>query len=389
MSRLVRNRATTVCAAVLALVLSACGAASTSSGGAGAGSGGAAVKLANAKILDDPRSYEGPTHAGLAGASIDPIATNPVQHLPVTVTDSQGTEVTVKDTSRILALDLYGTLSQTVFDLGLGDDVVGRDLSTQFKEARKLPLVTGEHSHELIAERITELNPSVIITDTSLGPWDVILQMRDAGIPVVVVSSHRGIDNIGSLTEQVADALGVTQAGKRLAKRSERQVAATEKEIKAVAPQTVQKKLRMVFLYVRGQAGVYYMFGEGSGADSLIDGVGGYDVAKEINWKGMKPVTDEGIVAAQPDLILMMTKGLDSVGGVDGLLKRLPAIADTPAGQKRRIVDMSDAAILGFGPRTPEVLNSLAVSIYAPESAIADAPGDPFVSTTADSGTGS
>jgi iron complex transport system substrate-binding protein len=110
------------------------------------------------------------------------------------------------------------------------------------------------------------------------------------------------------------------------------------------------------------------MFGEGSGADGLIDALGAYDVSGEIGWKGMKPVNDEGIIAAQPDLILMMSDGLTSVGGVDGLLERLPAIAETPAGQKRRIVDMSDNAILSFGPRTSDILNSLAVAIYAPES---------------------
>lgn len=329
---------------------------------------GPAVALADAKVLADPKAYEGPTHAGLPTQAIDPIATDPVQHLPVTVTDAQGARVTVEDTSRILALDVYGTLAQTVFDLGLGDRVVGRDVSTQFEEAERLPLVTGR-GHDLVAEKILELDPSVILTDTSLGPWDVVLQMRDAGIPIVVLDSERGIDNIASLTRAVAGALGVPQEGERLAARTKAAVDATTAAIADVAPTAVQDKLRTVFLYVRGQAGVYYMFGAGSGADSLIDAVGGYDVSEEIGWRGMKPVTDEGLVAAQPELILMMTKGLESAGGVDGLLQRLPAIAQTPAGQHRRIVDMTDSAILGFGPRTPDVLNSLAVAIYAPESA--------------------
>ena len=123
-----------------------------------------------------------------------------------------------------------------------------------------------------------------------------------------------------------------------------------------------------MFLYVRGQSGVYYMFGEGSGADSLIEAIGGYDVAEEIGWNGMKPLTDEGLVAAQPDLVLMMTGGLESAGGVDGLLERLPALAETPAGQHRRFVAMDDSQILGFGPITASVLNALAVATYAPES---------------------
>jgi iron complex transport system substrate-binding protein len=358
-----RLAAVTVSTAVVA----ACG---VTPGGTGDSSSSdvAAVDLASAKVLDDPKTYEGESHASLADTEITPISDSPRQQLPVTVTDAQGTKVTITDTSRILALDIYGTLAQTVFELGLGDQVVGRDVSTQFAEAASLPLVTS-NGHDLNAESILELDPTVILTDTSLGPWDVVLQMRDSGIPVVVTDSRRSLDNIGSLTQEVADALGVPDEGTRLGRRIEQETAATKAAIAKVAPAAVQDKLRMVFLYVRGQAGVYYMFGEGSGADGLVDAVGGYDVTKEIGWSGMKPVNDEAIISAQPDLIIMMSKGLESVGGVDGLLDRLPAIANTPAGQHRRIVDMQDSQVLSFGPRTAEVLNSLAVSIYAPESA--------------------
>lgn len=356
---------------LLALVLATALLAACSASPDGSGDGTsdtAAVDLASATVLADPKAYRGESHASLAATAITPVSSSPRQQLPVTVTDAQGTKVTVTDTSRILALDVYGTLAQTVFELGLGDQVVGRDVSTQFDEAEKLPLVTS-NGHDLNAESILELDPTVILTDTSLGPWDVVLQMRDAGIPVVVTDSRRSLDNIGSLTQEVADALGVPDEGVALGQRIEKEAAATTAAIAEVAPTAVQDKLRMVFLYVRGQAGVYYMFGEGSGADGLIDALGGYDVTREIGWKGMKPVTDEAIISAQPDLIVMMTKGLESVGGVDGLLDRLPAIANTPAGQNRRIVDMQDSQVLSFGPRTADVLNSLAVSIYAPESA--------------------
>ncbi len=75
----------------------------------------------------------------------------------------------------------------------------------------------------------------------------------------------------------------------------------------------------------------------------------------------MRPLTAEGIVAAQPDLVLLMTKAAWSrPGGVDGLLDRVPALAQTPAGQHRRFVDMDDSQILGFGPLTADVLNALA-----------------------------
>lgn len=363
MRRGVRNSAVIAC---IGLVLSACGSLPGSHGEAQEKDSAAASSIESVTTLDDPKAYEGPSTATLAETSIDPVADAPKPDLPTTVTDAQGTEVTVEDTSRVLALDIYGSLSQTVFELGLGDRLVGRDASTAFDEAAGLPLVT-QNGHDLNAEAILELAPTLIITDTSLGPWDVIMQMRDAGVPVVVVDSHRGIDNVGSLTMEVARALGVPDAGRKLAKRTRTDVQQTVSAIDDVAPNDLQSELRMVFLYVRGQAGIYYLFGKGSGADSLIGALGGYDVSRETGWSGMKPVTDEAIISAQPDVILMMTKGLESVGGVDGLLEQLPALANTPAGQKRRIVDMDDGQILSYGPRTADVLNALAVAVYAPQ----------------------
>jgi len=328
--------------------------------------GTAAPDLAEVTPLADPRSYDGPSTAVVGDDALRPVETG-TPELPVTMTDDQGTEVTITDTSRVLALDVYGTLSRTVFELGLGDRLVGRDISTQFSEAADLPLVT-HNGHELNAESILGLDPTLVITDSSLGPWDAVLQLRDSGIPVVVIDSKRNLENIDDITTQVASALGVPAAGRALNERIAEELATVRAAIADAAPREVGAKLRAMFLYARGTSGSYYMLGEGSGADALIEAVGLYDVAAEIGWKGSKPITDEGIVAAQPDVILMMTKGLESVGGVDALLDRFPALASSPAGQHRRVVDMADAEILGYGPLTPQVLNALAVALYAPES---------------------
>jgi iron complex transport system substrate-binding protein len=324
--------------------------------------------LAELQGLDDPRSYEGPSTALLGDASIAAVTADPDPQLPATVVDNQQTEVTVASVDRILALDVYGSLSATVQGLGLGGNLVGRDTSTTFAEAAELPLVTA-NGHELSAEAILQLDPTVIITDTTLGPWDVVLQLRESGIPVVVTDSHRDLDNVTRIVDQVSAALGVEEEGRMLAERIEGEIAATVAAIDDLAPDAEADRLRVAFLYVRGNAGVYYLFGEDSGADSLIESLGAIDIASEIDWRGMRPVNAEALVEMAPDLILMMTKGLESVDGVDGLLERVPAVASTPAGAHRRIVDMDDGAILGFGPRTPEVLDALARAIYAPESA--------------------
>lgn len=357
-------RRPTLLAAVLALALVLAGCGGITGHTSRAPDGGPA--LIEVEPLADPLSHVGESTAVLGDTSISPIANEPQPQLPVTVTDAQGTEVTVHDVSRILALDLYGTTARTVFELGLGGHVVGRDTSSGFAEAADLPLVTA-NGHDLNGEAILELSPTVIITDTSLGPWDVMLQMRDAGIPVVVVDSHRSLDTAGDLIRQVAAALGVPAEGEELAERTTTAVEEMVEQISAIAP-TGDERLRMVFLYVRGQSGIYYMFGTGSGTDSLITALGGIDVATEIGWDGMRPLNDEGLVAADPDLILMMSGGLSSVDGVDGLLERVPALAITPAGQHRRVVDMADTEILSFGSNAADVLEALAVAIYAPDA---------------------
>jgi len=281
----------------------------------------------------------------------------------VTVTDVTGQPVTITDAGRILALDTYGTLGTTVYALGLGDRLVGRDVSTGVPALADLPLVTA-NGHELNAEAILDLDPSVILTDYSIGPLEVQLQMKDAGIPVVILDDHRSRATIGEQIRAVAQALGVDDAGERLATRVEGEITAAEAKVARLADASPLKGMRMVFLYLRGTAGVFYWFGEGSGADDLISSLKGVDVAKQVELDGYKPINAEGLVKAAPDMFLLMTGGLESVGGVGGL-SEVPGVAETQAGVNGCVVDMADSQILSFGPQYPATLSALADAVYS------------------------
>jgi len=328
----------------------------------------ASVPLASLDLVDDVRGHEGPSTACLSSHAIEPVDDDTAPKLPVTVTDSEGRKIEITSADRILPIDISGTIASTVFALGLGEQVVGRDASTVFAGTEDLPVVT-KTGHTLNAEAILELAPTVVLTDTTIGPKEVRQQLRDAGIAVVVISSDRRLDTTDELVTEIAAALGVPSRGEALISRLDAAVADTLAEIAEVVPANESDRARMLFLYVRGSANVYYIFGEDSGADSLIDAVGGVDVAAEIGWEGMKPMTAEALVAAQPDVLVMMTDGLESVGGIDGLIERIPAVAETPAGANRRVIDMADSEILSFGPRTADVIGALARALYAPEPA--------------------
>ena len=363
------RRVASLAAGVLALALLAgCSAPAASTDAGTTPAADQSVPLADLDLSADPRTVEGPSTALLEDDSVTPVTESPEQTLPASVVSRErggDVDVTVDSTDRILGLDMSGSIAATIFGLGLGDSVVGRDVSTTFPGAADLPLITSS-GHSVNSEAVLALRPTVLITDGTIGPLDVVLQLREAGIAVVFVDTEPSMAGASELARQVAAALGVVPTGELLAERLAASIAAKTAEIAAIAPKAEDGRLRMLFLYLRGASGIYYLFGEESGVDELITAVGGIDVAGEIGWTGMKPMTDEALVAGNPDLILVMTDGLESAGGIDGLIETKPAVGLTAAGQNRRFVDMADGEVLSFGPRTPDVIDALARAIYAP-----------------------
>lgn len=370
-SRSGRVRAALGLALVCALALSGC---QTGTSAHGSDEGLQTVELpplAELTPIADPTAWEGPTTAVIGGPEFELQAEPMEPQLPVTVASRDRgveTDITVTDASRVLAISLTGTLAELVDAYGLGDRLVGRDVSTRIEGLEDLPVVTRD-GHSIDAEAVLALSPSVILTDGTIGPVDVLLQLRDAGIPVVMVDRPIDAESTYETARQVAAALGVAPLAEQLVPQLRDAIAQKEAEIAdALVPEDESLRPRVAFLYVRGTAGIFYLFGEGSGIDSLIRSVGAVDVAAEIGWKGEKPMTDEALIAIDPDIIIVMTKGLESAGGVDGLLAAQPSIALTTAGENRRIIDVDDSLLFAGGTRLPDVLDGLARAIYAPDS---------------------
>ncbi|MFD0924471.1 heme/hemin ABC transporter substrate-binding protein [Williamsia deligens] len=309
-----------------------------------------------------PRVTQGPRTATLASADPQVVTPTPLPRLPVTVDTADGRRVTVTDVSRIVALDRYGTYGTTVFALGLGGNLVGRDIATKFPAAQRIPVLTLGGTDANV-EAIIALRPTVVLTDASLpSASTVVRQLASAGIPVVVGDESRSAAGTPAQLRFVARALGVPDAGDRLAQETQDRVAAERARRPDVAE---SNRPRIAFLYARG-TGLLILGGPGSGADSLIDAVGGRDAGTAAGLTdAFTSLTSEGLIRARPDVILMMTDGLRSVGGVDGLL-RVPGVSETPAGRTRTVVDMDDGELLSFGPRTADVVTALSRALYGP-----------------------
>lgn len=294
--------------------------------------------------------------AQTAADRVEPLAGAPEPAMPVTVDSADGRRVTIENADRVVPLT--GSLNEIVFTLGLGDRVVARDITATFQQAEKLPVVT--RAHDVSAESVLSLRPSVVLADTTTGPAEAIGQIRDAGIPLVVVEPAKSLADVGRRIERVAAVLGVEAQGAELKKRTEERIAAVQEKI----PAHEGEKPRVAFLYVRGSAAVYLIGGAESGAVSLLEAAGAVDAGKESGLsKDFTPITSEALVKAAPDAILVMTKGLESVDGVEGLVK-IPGVAQTPAGMDRRVVSVDDGVLLNYGPRTDQVLATIVEQLY-------------------------
>jgi iron complex transport system substrate-binding protein len=270
--------------------------------------------------------------------------------LPARVADKDGRTVVVRDVSRIVPLN--GDIAETVFALGLTKNVVGVDISATYPAGvvEKLPKIGYQRT--LSAEGILSLRPTVVVGSPAAGPPAVLEQLRTAGVTVVVVPEYKGIAAGARKLRIVGKALGVPNRGERLARQVESQVAIARREVAST-----NRKPRVAFLYLRGTQ-VQMIGGKESGADAMIAAAGGLDVGVEAGIDGFRPFSAEALVAARPDVLLLLTAGLQSVGGVEGLL-RLPGVAQTPAGQNRRIIHYDDLLLLGLGPRTGKALRLL------------------------------
>lgn len=292
---------------------------------------------------------------------VEPLTDTPTPELPVTVASADGRKVTVRQARRIVPLS--GSLSEIVFTLGLGDRVVARDITATFRQAAKLPVVT--RNHDVSAESVLSLKPDLVIAETTSGPEEAVDQIREAGVPVLVVAPAQGLDDVGPRIAAVAGALGVPAAGTKLTRRTEARIAAVRKEVPRAGG---SGRPRVAFLYLRGSASVYLIGGKGSGATSLLEAAGAVDAGAESGLaKDFTAITTEALAKAAPDAILVMTKGLESVGGIDGLV-RIPGVAQTPAGMNRRVVSVEDGVLLNYGPRTDQVLRSVVAQLYGEDA---------------------
>lgn len=306
-----------------------------------------------------------PAFAALA-QDASPVAPTPV--LPVTVTDASGNEVTITDISRIVPLS--GDIAEIVWDLGLGGNIVGVDVSATYPEALLAYPKIG-YERVLNAEGILSLEPTVVIGKETAGPPEVLDQVRGAGVPLLIISSPETIEAPNVKIEKVATALGLQNdsGAQALDVRVHDEIQAAIE----FASQAESKPSAMILLFQQG--GVQLVAGGGTVANAMIEAAGATDAALAAGVMGYQPITAEALVAAAPEIIATIAMGVEAAGGLEAIMV-LPGIAETPAGQNGRIYVYDDELLLAMTPRTGQQLMTM-IADFHPELAGAKSEATP------------
>lgn len=216
------------------------------------------------------------------------------------------------------------------------------DASAEREELSSLPRVG--FSRRIAAEGILSVGPTHVILTEHAGPPETIEQLRSAGIEVVQLPHERSVDGVRALTTGVAEAL--EHDASALLERFEASCA-------RIAPATGKRAL---FVYARG-TDTMSVSGTGTAGAAMLGLAGLVNAFPDV--EGYKPLTPEGVVEADPDVLVFTTRGLEAVGGVAGLTK-VPGLALTRAVRDGHVAAVEDLQLLAFGLETCDGARALA-----------------------------
>ena len=256
------------------------------------------------------------------------------------------------NTSRIVTLS--GAITEIVFALGAGSRVVGVDASSSYpQDVNHLAKVS--YHRRLSAEGVLSLSPTLVIATSEAGPPAAIEHLRSAGVELLIVPHEPTVESTLMKIERIASALDASEAGDTLITQIREQL-----DLARSSHPADNAKIKVLFIYARGQ-GTLNVAGRVTGADTIIKLAGAVNAVD--GYTDYKPLTSEGAVAAAPDVILLMDKGLESIGGPEAVWQ-LPGLALTPAGRQKRVISLDGLMLLGFGPRLGQAALALNQALY-------------------------
>lgn len=240
---------------------------------------------------------------------------------------------------------LGGDVTEIVYALGAQSSLVARDSTSRWPQAANALPDVG-YLRQLNAEGILSVRPTLVLASAQAQPSLALKQVEQSRVRVVTVPGRNDLSVIDEKVRVVAEATRRVAQGETLR-------LALQKELAALPSSPLNKRV----LFILSHGGMTAMAaGQQTGADAAIRAAGLQNAMQ--GFARYQPLSQEGVIASQPDLVVISQDGVKSLGGEENLWK-LPGLAQTPAGRNGQVLAIDDMALLGFSVRTPKAIQQL------------------------------
>ena len=245
-------------------------------------------------------------------------------------------------------------LTEIVYALGAEGQLVGVDTTSLYPEAAKALPQVG-YMRALSAEGVLSLKPTLVIATTAAGPATTLDQLRATGVEVLVLPDHYDYDSVIAKIAAVGRVTGKEAEAAAMIARGRAEMAELAKRLA-----TATGKPRVLFLLSMG-GGAPQAAGRDTAADGIIRLAGGTNAID--SYAGYRPLTPEAVLASRADFVLVTRQTVQAMGGIEAVLNQ-PSLRQTPAGRAGKVLQFDTLLLLGFGPRTPQAAQELAMALH-------------------------
>lgn len=250
-------------------------------------------------------------------------------------------------------VSIGGDITEMIYAMGQGDRIVATDSTSVYPAAAEETPKVG-YMRQLSAEGVLSVEPDLILISGAARPAAAVELLRQSGVRMIEMEPVYTIEAITDKVRRVAQTLGVETEGERLVAEIEADWADARAEIAAF-----DCDLSALF-FAALRDGAPRAAGDDTAAAGIIRLIGAENVF--AGQSGYKTLSLEAAVAADPDIILVMSHHAERVGGYDAVINH-PALSLTGAAQNRRVFLVDQVTVMQFGPRAPRAVADLAKAI--------------------------
>ena len=238
-----------------------------------------------------------------------------------------------------------GSITETIFFLGLEKNLVARDLTSNFPDqASSLPSIG--YLRNLSVEGLLSLSPTLILSEPDIGPEKVVEQIKKTSVEVRILADDYSSSGIIDKVNCIGKILG---AEKPYIQKKTSPLKQLKEKLESDARSNTSPKKIMIILMFRGTSPI--VAGANTSGDAFIRMTKNINIFSNID--GWKPVGIEGILSMDPDYIIVTKRAFSPFRNLESFLVQ-SGLQSTSAGKYGKVLVEDGMAMLGFGPRTLE-----------------------------------